>query len=117
MCSAFAIIVAAAVRSGGLWGHWEDDTATPTFVYTADQSALPQAAEPPNHWPDKSPDTTARGLREHSFHLGNDRVTLVGSNYGTWRLRSDESGPKIMTDSDVDDTSGFTFGGGLLAQW
>ena len=99
-----------------VWGHW-NGSATPSFVYTADQvgrdAAL--AAVPPNTFSGKAQDGTARGLREHSFHIGNDRVTLLGSNYATWRLRADEGGPKLLTDSDVDDVAGshHTYGGGL----
>ena len=33
--------------------------------------------------------------------LGNDRIVMVGSNYGSWRMRQDEGGPKWLTDSDV----------------
>ena len=39
--------------------------------------------------------------------VGNDRVTLIGSNYASWRLRQDEGGPKwLLGDADVDDTAG-----------
>ena len=48
---------------------------------------LDEAAVPTNRPPGFLYDGTARGLREHSFHIGNDRATLIGSNYGTWRLR------------------------------
>ena len=58
-------------------------------------------------------DPAARGDREHSFQIGNDRFVLVGSNYGTWRLRADEGGPKFLNDADVDNSSGWRFGGGL----
>ena len=100
-----------------MWGHWRAPATTPAFVYTADQAgaAAGLAAVPPNTFSGTAPDGTARGLREHSFHIGNDRVTLIGSNYASWRLRADEGGPKILTDSDIDDVSGtsHTFGGGL----
>ena len=49
----------------------------------------------------------------NSTLLGNDRISLVGSNYGSWRIRADEGGPKWLTDSDVSDASGWRFGGGL----
>ena len=104
------------MASEGPWGHW-NGSATPTFVYVADQvdrhAAL--AAVPPNTFSGMAQDGTSRALREHSFHIGNDRVTLLGSNYGNWRLRADEGGPKILTDSDLDDVSAthHTYGGGL----
>ena len=98
--------------NSNLWGHWRG-VSTPSFVYTADQAALTQAAIPPTEFSPISPVRTARGEREHNFHIGNDRVTLVGSNYGAWRLRQDEGGPKLLTDSDIDNVQGHLFGGGL----
>jgi hypothetical protein len=107
------------------YGGWAERDGLPAFVYTADQTAVPTAALPPNaeygHGANVSScalrqgacDRTTRGDREHSVALGNDRIVLVGSNYGSWRIRADEGGPKWLTDSDVDDESGWKFGGGL----
>jgi hypothetical protein len=97
------------------YGGWAMRDGLPAFVYTADQSAMPSAAEPPNaaFGQQQHYDSTARGNREHSSMIGNDRITLVGSNYGSWRIRQDEGGPKWLTDSDVDDDSSWRFGGGI----
>ena len=75
---------------GGIWGHWTSRDSLPAFVYTADQDAVPAAAVPPNapYGKPEMKDPAARGDREHSFQIGNDRLVLVGSNYGTWRLRA-----------------------------
>jgi hypothetical protein len=64
-------------------------------------------------WAGGEIDRTARGAKEHSFQLGNDRVVLVGSNYGTFRLRQDEGGPKWLTDADADAPDGHLHGGGF----
>ena len=100
---------------GGIWGHWTSRDSLPAFVYTADQDAVPAAAVPPNapYGKPEMKDPAARGDREHSFQIGNDRLVLVGSNYGTWRLRADEGGPKFLNDADVDNSTGWRFGGGL----
>eukprot|EP01048_Picozoa_sp_COSAG05_P026342 COSAG05_NODE_7139_length_851_cov_1.630319_1_plen_229_part_10 len=108
--------------TGGLqrktpYGGWAVRDGLPAFVYTADQSTLALAASPPNaaFGRPQNKDTTARGDREHSVMIGNERITLVGSNYNSWRVRQDEGGPKWLTDSDVDDasTDAHHFGGGL----
>ena len=87
----------------------------PSWVYTADQTRVASAAEPPNapFGQAAKKDPTARGDREHSTMLGNSRIVLIASNYGHWRIRQDEGGPKWLTDSDVDDEAGHRFGGGV----
>ena len=97
------------------YGGWASHEGLPAFVYTADQSQLPGAAIPPNapFGQAEKRDPTARGQSEHSVMLGNDRITLVGSNYGSWRIRQDEGGPKWLTDSDVDNSTGWWYGGGI----
>jgi hypothetical protein len=77
-----------------VYGGWATRDGLPAYVYTADQTAVPGAALPPNAQFGKPEnfDRTTRGDREHSSMLGNDRIVLVGSNYGSWRMRQDEGG-------------------------
>ena len=110
-----ALAAHGAIENETAFGGWAVRDGMPAFLYTADQTRVASAATPPN-----SPfglaqfkDHTSRGDREHSTHIGNDRITLVGSNYGSYRIRADEGGPKWLTDSDVDHETGFRYGGGL----
>eukprot|EP00729_Bicosta_minor_P016853 gene16853-26961_t len=121
------------IHQGGRYGRWEhDEDELPVYCYTLDQAKdtptsaglAPPRANGTTRWSESPPlngfgmpggaiDTTARGAREHSFHLGNDRITLVGSNYGSFRVRQDEGGPKWLNDANVDDPSGHLHGGGF----
>jgi hypothetical protein len=47
------------------------------------------------------------------FQLGNNRMTLIGSNFGTFRIRQDEGGAKWLQDSNKADKKGAQFGGGF----
>jgi hypothetical protein len=47
------------------------------------------------------------------FQLGNNRMTLIGSNFGTFRIRQDEGGAKWLQDSNTADENGAQFGGGF----
>lgn len=47
------------------------------------------------------------------FQLGNNRMTLIGSNFGTFRIRQDEGGAKWLQDSNTADEKGTQFGGGF----
>ena len=40
-------------------------------------------------------------------------MVVVGSNYGTFRVRQDEGGPKWLSDADVTDPAGNQHGGGF----
>ena len=88
-----------------------DSAATAPFPSDADAprwSAVPNASDVI-----AGADSAARGHREHSFQLGNDRVTVIGSNYGTYRVRADEGGPKWLNDADPDNSSSVQHGGGF----
>jgi hypothetical protein len=100
----------AEARSGGSFGEWRRDAqALPSYVYTRDQLATAGSCSVP---PSRSPD--ARHSTEHSFQLGNDRVVLVGNNYGSFRLRADEGGPKYLTGGWTRAGGGHVqFGGGF----
>ena len=108
----------------GRYGHWHTDAeGLPAYVYTMNQltDAPEQAPGPQNRWsgtPEGTHnDTTAKGKREHSFQLGNDRVVVVGSNYGTFRVRSDEGGAKWLNDANADAPGGLQHGGGYGYLW
>ena len=83
------------------------------YFYTANQTSDPAA----DSWP--APNPADRAGTEHVFQLGNSRITLVASNYGSWRLRQDEGGPKwLLGASDVaagtaDDAGGTQYGAGF----
>tara|TARA_B110000208_G_scaffold46860_1_gene62157 strand:- start:269 stop:3316 length:3048 start_codon:yes stop_codon:yes gene_type:complete len=106
---------ASLVSPSSAYGGWAMPGGLPAYLYTADQDKLAAAEVPPNapFGLRVNKDSTARGDREHSVMLGNDRLVLVGSNYGSWRIRQDEGGPKWLTDSDVDNATGWRFGGGV----
>jgi hypothetical protein len=112
---------ASLVSPSSAYGGWAMPGGLPAYLYTADQDKLAAAEVPPNapFGLRVNKDSTARGDREHSVMLGNDRLVLVGSNYGSWRIRQDEGGPKWLTDSDVDNATGWRFGGGrrLRRSW
>jgi hypothetical protein len=76
-------------------------------VYTADQTIEPAAKIP------RATDNTARASNEHPFQLGNNRMTLIGSNFGTFRIRQDEGGAKWLQDSNAADKKGNQQGGGF----
>lgn len=138
--AAVSVREAGSVHQGGRYGEWRRDAdGLPTYVYTLNQLIDHPADGPINQpdcnlthrvncshrwagvpppigfgsFPNGTIDRTARGEREHSFQLGNDRVVLVGSNYGTFRLRQDEGGPKWLTDADADAPKGHLHGGGF----
>ena len=110
------------------YGFWDRDAlGLPSYTYTMDQLADSAEAAPPapagsqpqwSGYPNtvNKPDNDgnrARGPSEHSFMLGNDRLVVVGSNYGTFRVRQDEGGPKWLTDADVTNPGGHQYGGGF----
>ena len=97
----------AEATAAGVYGHWRRDAqGLPSYVYTRDQLATATASSVP---PSSSAD--ARHSTEHSFQLGNDRVVLIGNNYGSFRLRADEGGPKYLTGGWTEN-GGHQFGGG-----
>lgn len=109
------------VHQAGRYGRWAADASSlPVYIYSFDQIADSEAHGPvvnrssgERRWSGSPPvgnatsgclappcdDGTSRGLREHSFQLGNDRLVVVGSNYGTYRVRQDEGGPKFLNDA------------------
>ena len=84
--AAAAMSVVRQVRQqGGHFGFWESDrNGQPVYVYTCNQTTDKAAAS----WP--SPNPADRSETEHVFQLGNSRITLVASNYGAFKVRSDE---------------------------
>jgi hypothetical protein len=96
-------------QNGGGYGEWRRDAqGLPSYVYTRDQTRTDDSnsSVPPSGSAD------ARHSTEHSFQLGNDRLVLVGNNYGTFRLRADEGGPKFLTGGWTG-IGGAQFGGGF----
>ena len=99
----------ASWHNGGAYGQWRrDEQGLPSYVYTRDQTrrADTNCSVPPSSSAD------ARHSTEHSFQLGNDRLVLVGNNYGAFRLRADEGGPKWLTGGWTG-IGGHQYGGGF----
>lgn len=81
-------------------GHFgfcqNDDNGAPVYTCTANQTSDPAA----DAWP--APIPADRSATENVWQLGISRVTLMASNYGAFKLRQDEGGPKwILGASDV----------------
>mmetsp|Transcript_8216 Transcript_8216/g.15678 ORF Transcript_8216/g.15678 Transcript_8216/m.15678 type:complete len:1239 (-) Transcript_8216:96-3812(-) len=106
------------VHQGGSYGQWETDVAgLPVYNYTHNQHLDPNTTTPdPSKRTSSDPpaaDDTARGGKENTFQLGNNRVVVLGNNYGAFRVRQDEGGPKFLTDSNTDNPEGINHGGGF----
>lgn len=90
----------------GAFGTWvEDDAGGPAYSYTLDQLTDPRATY------NSSVDPFFRLPNDHLFHLGNDRIVALSSNFGYISVRSDEGGPKML--NDFFPQSGSQFGGGV----
>lgn len=93
----------SASFGSGHFGRWdEDESGSPIFLYTANQTTDPHAVT------DVQPGLLSS--TEHIHQVGNDRITALASNYGTVRVRQDEGCPKILNDIDPETSQ---FGGGI----
>lgn len=115
MCCILAFLLSLTLgtasqrQNGGRYGLWRQDAQSlPSYIYTRDQTrqADTKCSVPP------STSADARHSTEHSFQLGNERLVLVGNNYGAFRLRADEGGPKWLTGGWTG-IGGVQFGGGF----
>ena len=112
--------LSSAASPGGDYGEWRTDAlGLPVFSYTFDQvtnssrgaSYTPSAADPWDsiHW-GELPLSTANTIRTHSehiFQLGNSRLVVLASNFGSVRVRQDEGGPKFLQDASAAFPDGF----------
>jgi hypothetical protein len=77
----------------GAFGLWmEDDNGAPAYSYALDQTTNPLAVY------NATIDPYQRLPTDHLFHLGNDRLVALASNYGYVSIRTDEGGPKLLND-------------------
>ncbi len=91
----------------GAFGLWQpDEFGAPFYNYSLDQLTDARAT-----YAELSPvDAFARLPSDHLFHIGNDRLVALASNYGSLRVRTDEGGPKLLQDLHPPDN---TYGGGF----
>jgi len=90
----------------GAFGTWiQDEVGGPVYDYTLDQTTDPRATY------NSTVDPFFRLPTDHLFHIGNDRIVALTSNYGYISIRSDEGGPKILNDFYPE--GGAQFGGGI----
>eukprot|EP01084_Bolivina_argentea_P113351 202032_1 len=102
-------------NDSGLFGQWTQQTPynLPAYIYTLDQINNPIATEYNSSvvyqsWDHPLPSRI--NITDHSFQFGNDRITVVASNYGYIQMRSDESAPKLLNDFNPSNNA---FGAGI----
>eukprot|EP01043_Picozoa_sp_COSAG02_P035326 COSAG02_NODE_2523_length_8608_cov_10.605124_6_plen_554_part_00 len=89
---------------GGAFGRWDsDEHGLPVFVYTLDQDSA-EGGVIAGAYGNATTFPAVRNASDHTFLFGNDRVTVVSSNYGYVQLRQDEGAPKLLNDINRSDS-------------
>eukprot|EP01084_Bolivina_argentea_P289746 497602_1 len=101
---AASIIPSLNGNDSGSFGVWKQDGdnnnnfyGLPYYRYTLDQ-VNDNTAIAYNESAIYGGKTYQDNARDHAFQFGNDRLTVVASNYGYIQVRMDETGPKFLND-------------------
>ena len=102
-------------NDSGSFGNWSQNNPynLPSYIYTMNQLTDPTAtiyntSVEYQTWDHYLP--SRNNITDHKFQFGNDRITIVASNYGYIQARSDESGPKLLNDFNRNSSQ---FGAGI----
>jgi hypothetical protein len=109
-----AAAAAPTSADGGAFGRWSaDEHGLPVYLYTLDQDA-PANLAIAGAYGNATTFPTVRNASDHTFLFGNDRVTVLTSNYGYTQLRQDEGAPKLLNDVNRSDSQ-FGASNGIVA--